>query len=114
MPITFVGSLPPLTTSSGTERLAMRGSRRNPSVHLDVVALLALHLFHEIGPLDPFLLGQLLETLLQAALHALQAAHVDVCLLVFERHPELLGVLHGLMLDPHLPVDQVLLGLLLA
>mmetsp|Transcript_99021 Transcript_99021/g.319296 ORF Transcript_99021/g.319296 Transcript_99021/m.319296 type:complete len:370 (-) Transcript_99021:227-1336(-) len=82
-------------------------------VDLHMVALLRLQLLDEVGPLHTVLSSTLLEALLEAALHALQTAHVHVRLGALEALPELLGIVHGPVLHPHLAVDLVLLALLL-
>merc|ERR1740121_1655280 len=82
------------------ERAPASGLRR--SVHLDMVEFVLLHLFHEVAIVDTILLRERAEGLLHAALHALQATHVDVGVALLEHGPDLLGVLHYLVLDPHL------------
>ena len=51
-------------------------------VDLDVVAVSLLHGLGKLGPDDAILLGNGTEALSHAALHALQATHVDVGLVV--------------------------------
>mmetsp|Transcript_15281 Transcript_15281/g.35973 ORF Transcript_15281/g.35973 Transcript_15281/m.35973 type:complete len:329 (-) Transcript_15281:302-1288(-) len=79
-----------------------------------MVALLLLHLLQELGVDHALRLHLLLETLREATLHALEAAHVDVRFGILDQLPQILAVLHHLVLHPHLSVDFVLLRLLFA
>ena len=69
-------------------------------VDLDVVAVSLLHGLGKLGPNDAVLLGNRAEALGHAALHTLQAAHVDMRLFVLHHLPEFFWVLLlvGLML----------------
>mmetsp|Transcript_39600 Transcript_39600/g.84410 ORF Transcript_39600/g.84410 Transcript_39600/m.84410 type:complete len:215 (-) Transcript_39600:805-1449(-) len=79
------------------------------SVHLNMVALILLHLLGELLPINSVLLRNGAEALLHAGLHALEAAHVDVRLRRLHELPELVTVLRHLGLDVHLLSCCVLL-----
>mmetsp|Transcript_30678 Transcript_30678/g.83076 ORF Transcript_30678/g.83076 Transcript_30678/m.83076 type:complete len:263 (-) Transcript_30678:640-1428(-) len=79
------------------------------SVDLDVVAPGLLHALGELAPDEPGLLRHGPEALLHAALHALEAAHVDVRVVLLHELPELVCVLGHLRLDVHLLPGRVLL-----
>merc|ERR1712224_924040 len=90
--------------SEGTKRPPSQERFHKPcaSVHLDVVALVLLHLLRIILPHEALLLRDLAEALLHARLHTLKAAHVDVRLRFLYQLPELFAVLRHLRLDVHL------------
>ena len=58
-----------------------------------------LHGLGKLGPNQAVLLGNGAEALRHAALHALQAAHVDVGLLILHQLPQLFRILSHLGLD---------------
>mmetsp|Transcript_40727 Transcript_40727/g.103675 ORF Transcript_40727/g.103675 Transcript_40727/m.103675 type:complete len:375 (-) Transcript_40727:315-1439(-) len=72
------------------------------SIHLDVVAIVLLHVLDKLSPFHTLLFGQRAEGLLETALHAFQAAHVHVRLLFLKHWPDLVRILHDLVLNPHL------------
>ena len=77
-------------------------------VDLDVVAVSLLHGLGKLGPNDAVLLGNRAEALGHAALHTLQAAHVDMGLFVLHHLPEFFGILGHLGLDVHLLSSRIL------
>mmetsp|Transcript_15453 Transcript_15453/g.20905 ORF Transcript_15453/g.20905 Transcript_15453/m.20905 type:complete len:430 (-) Transcript_15453:20-1309(-) len=77
------------------------------SIDLHVVAVSLLHRLRELLPNKASRLGLGGEALLHAGLHALQAAHVDVRVLLLHQLPELIGVLSHLRLDVHLLARSV-------
>merc|ERR1712187_384101 len=62
------------------------------SIDLDMVPLRLLHLLGEVFPDLAILLGNRRKAFLHAALHALQAAHVDVSLGALHQVPQLLDI----------------------
>mmetsp|Transcript_44089 Transcript_44089/g.136716 ORF Transcript_44089/g.136716 Transcript_44089/m.136716 type:complete len:242 (-) Transcript_44089:254-979(-) len=81
----------------------------NGSVHLHVVAVGLLHFLGKLFPDEAALLRDGAEALLHAALHALEAAHVDVRVGLLHELPQLLCVLGHLRLDVHLLSGGILL-----
>mmetsp|Transcript_106989 Transcript_106989/g.282124 ORF Transcript_106989/g.282124 Transcript_106989/m.282124 type:complete len:421 (-) Transcript_106989:162-1424(-) len=99
----------PGTSASSSSTSSASAGARVGSVHLDVVAVVLLHLLRELLPVDTCLRRQGREALLHARLHALQAAHVDVGLRRLHQLPELLRVLRHPRLDVHPLARGVLL-----
>mmetsp|Transcript_22564 Transcript_22564/g.36878 ORF Transcript_22564/g.36878 Transcript_22564/m.36878 type:complete len:349 (+) Transcript_22564:168-1214(+) len=77
-------------------------------VDLDVVAVSLLHGLGKLGPNDAVLLGDGTEALSHAALHTLQATHVDVGLVILHQLPKLFSIFRHLGLDVHLLASRVL------
>ena len=73
-----------------------------------MVAVSLLHGLGKLGPNDAVLLGNRAEALGHAALHTLQAAHVDMRLFVLHHLPEFFGILGHLGLDVHLLSSRIL------
>mmetsp|Transcript_70252 Transcript_70252/g.86194 ORF Transcript_70252/g.86194 Transcript_70252/m.86194 type:complete len:416 (+) Transcript_70252:181-1428(+) len=73
-----------------------------------MVAVGLLHCLGKLGPNKAVLLSNRTKALSHAALHALQATHVDMCLLILHQFPKLLGILGHLGLDVHLLSCRIL------
>mmetsp|Transcript_748 Transcript_748/g.2175 ORF Transcript_748/g.2175 Transcript_748/m.2175 type:complete len:211 (-) Transcript_748:126-758(-) len=78
-------------------------------IGLDLPPLVLLHLLAVRDPVDAVLRKQLAHDVVDAALHALEAAHVDVGVLFLEEAVQLLRVLGHPGLDVHLVAVLVLL-----
>merc|ERR1719436_392214 len=78
-------------------------------IHLDMVALVLLHLLRKGSPFQTSLLCDRAEALLHAGLHTFQTAHVDVGLGGLHELPEIFCILCHLRLDVHLLPSRILL-----
>merc|ERR1719327_530073 len=77
-------------------------------VHLYVVAVLLLHGFGKLLPVNTGLFCDWAKALGHATLHALEAAHVHVGLLVLHQFPQVISVFCHLRLNVHLLSGSIL------
>mmetsp|Transcript_41968 Transcript_41968/g.132655 ORF Transcript_41968/g.132655 Transcript_41968/m.132655 type:complete len:369 (-) Transcript_41968:357-1463(-) len=87
--------------SGNVQHMTVNEKKTPCSVDLAMVAAVLLHLLDELRPHQAILLGQWAERLLQATLHALEAAHVDVSLRQLHHGPQVLRELHDPVLNIH-------------